>query len=199
MDSTQTVDRILHATSEIMSSEGVRSLTLEAVARQAGVSKGGLLYHFPTKHALLRALLLREFGRYEAEVERRAATLAPGPGRWLRAYVEEAFDDPAPALGPELLSALIGVFAEEPELLGTVAGQYGRWQQVMGEDADDSAQAAVVMLALDGLWLADVMGMGFPEQADREALRQVLSDLASGRLRRTTSGQGAAESGFADE
>lgn len=39
--------RLLAAASEIVEEEGVVKLTLEAVAQRAGMSKGGLLYHFP--------------------------------------------------------------------------------------------------------------------------------------------------------
>ena len=197
MNSTTTVDRILRATAEIVSQDGIRSLTLEAVAQRAGISKGGLLYHYPNKQALLRALVLRDFEESEAEVERRAASLEPGPGRWLRAYVEVAFD-PAPACGPELLGALIGVFAEDPTLLREIAAQYRRWQQVIAKDVDDKPLAALVSLALDGLFLADLMGLAPAQGADREALRQIMSDLASGQLRRTAS-EGAGASGSVAE
>ncbi|GAB1580840.1 TetR/AcrR family transcriptional regulator [Phyllobacterium phragmitis] len=47
-----TIDQILDSAEEILVSRGVSGLTLEAVARQAGISKGGLLHHFPSKSAL---------------------------------------------------------------------------------------------------------------------------------------------------
>jgi AcrR family transcriptional regulator len=190
MHRTPAVDKILRATSEIVSHDGIRSLTLDAAARRAGVSKGGLLYHFPTKHALLRALVLHDLNEYEAEIEKRAACLEAGSGRRLRASVEVAFD-PSQACGPEFLGALIGVFAEDPSLLGALAARYGRWQKVIEEEADDRAMAALVSLALDGLFLADTMGLGPAPGADREALQEALSDLASGRLRRESPGRGA--------
>jgi AcrR family transcriptional regulator len=190
MHRTPTVDRILRATSEIVSNDGIRSLTLDAVAQRAGVSKGGLLYHFPSKHALLRALVLHDLDEFEVEVERRAADLAAGPGRRLRASVEVAFD-PSQAYGPEFLGALIGVFAEDPSLLEEVAARFRRSLQVIDEDADDRAVATLVRLALDGLFLADAMGLGPVEGADREALKEAMSDLASGRLRRSAPDRGA--------
>ena len=49
--------RILDAAETIVRARGVPGLTLEAAAREAGVSKGGLLYHFASKEALLAALL----------------------------------------------------------------------------------------------------------------------------------------------
>lgn len=47
-----TVDQILDSAEEILFSKGVSNLTLDAVAKQAGISKGGLLHHFPSKSAL---------------------------------------------------------------------------------------------------------------------------------------------------
>ena len=38
---------------------GAGKLTLDAVAERAGLSKGGLLYNFPTKDALLQAMIQR--------------------------------------------------------------------------------------------------------------------------------------------
>src|SRR5690625_7156467 len=42
------------------------TLTLDSAARDAGVSKPGLMYHFATKEALLNAILDRMIFRYEA-------------------------------------------------------------------------------------------------------------------------------------
>ena len=49
--------RILDAAEAIVRRAGVAALTLEAAAREAGVSKGGLLYHYGSKEALLTGLL----------------------------------------------------------------------------------------------------------------------------------------------
>ncbi|GCB56911.1 hypothetical protein rerp_33190 [Rhodococcus erythropolis] len=48
-----TRDRILDALEKLLLVSGVAQVTLEGVAAEAGVSKGGLLYHFPSKEALL--------------------------------------------------------------------------------------------------------------------------------------------------
>jgi AcrR family transcriptional regulator len=39
---------ILDAASKIVNQRGIFNLTLEAVAEEAGISKGGLLYHYPS-------------------------------------------------------------------------------------------------------------------------------------------------------
>lgn len=52
-------EAVLDAFEALLIEVGERAATLDAVARRAGVSKGGLLYHFPNKEALILALLER--------------------------------------------------------------------------------------------------------------------------------------------
>ena len=52
-------DRILDAAEQLVATQGASNLTLDAVAQAAGVSKGGLLYHYPNKEALLAAMIER--------------------------------------------------------------------------------------------------------------------------------------------
>ncbi|MET3708450.1 AcrR family transcriptional regulator [Arthrobacter sp. UYEF6] len=52
-------DAVLDAFEELLIDVGERAATLDAVAKRAGVSKGGLLYHFPNREALIAAVLER--------------------------------------------------------------------------------------------------------------------------------------------
>ena len=52
-------EALLDAAEEIVRENGAAHLSFNAISARAGVSKGGLLYHFPTKEALLQALLER--------------------------------------------------------------------------------------------------------------------------------------------
>src|ERR1700722_13833043 len=57
-------EKILAAAADVARETGPGSLSLDAVASRAGVSKGGLLYNFPTKAKLMQGLVedyLREF------------------------------------------------------------------------------------------------------------------------------------------
>ena len=62
-------DAVLDAFIRILVDEGERAATVEATARAAGVSKGGLLYHFSSKSALEEALVARleELARDDVE------------------------------------------------------------------------------------------------------------------------------------
>jgi AcrR family transcriptional regulator len=78
---TSARDRILDAYVDVLSVEGERYATIEAVAAKAGVSKGGLLYHFPSKDHLAGALCdrLAELAAVDAE---RMRTSTEGPARY---------------------------------------------------------------------------------------------------------------------
>ncbi|MFC7715316.1 TetR/AcrR family transcriptional regulator [Nonomuraea recticatena] len=59
-------ERLLDAAAEVLLTDGAESLTLEAVAKRAGVSKGGLFYHFPTKQAMVAAMVDRLTSAFDA-------------------------------------------------------------------------------------------------------------------------------------
>lgn len=52
-------DRILDAAGELLVSWGYRKITIEDVARRAGVGKGTVYLHFPTKEVLFFVVLMR--------------------------------------------------------------------------------------------------------------------------------------------
>ncbi|MEV0671092.1 TetR/AcrR family transcriptional regulator [Mycobacterium sp. NPDC050441] len=74
-------DRILDAYEDVLAVEGERYATLDAVAAKAGVSKGGLLYHFPSKDRLADALCDRLLALAADDVEE-MRTAPDGPARY---------------------------------------------------------------------------------------------------------------------
>ncbi len=51
---SRTQDLIFKACIPILVHKGLTNLTLAAVANEAGLTKGGLQYHFPTKESLVQ-------------------------------------------------------------------------------------------------------------------------------------------------
>jgi AcrR family transcriptional regulator len=160
----RTRDRLLDAAGAVVMRDGAQALTLDAVAQEAEVSKGGLLYHFKSKRELVEGLIERWMGEFQREID------SSGPA-FVRGYVK--------ASGPEgnelgMLAALIG----DPSLLVAVRKQYGIWQDRVEREGADPVDATVARLAADGLWLAELLGMGPPAGELRERVLQRLLDLA---------------------
>jgi AcrR family transcriptional regulator len=78
---TSSRDRILDAYEDLLAVEGERYATVEAVAARAGVSKGGLLYHFPSKDQLAAALCDRLVELAAADAQK-MRTASEGPARY---------------------------------------------------------------------------------------------------------------------
>lgn len=153
----ETRQTLLAAAVQVIQEEGLQCLTLEAVARVAGVSKGGLLYHFPSKETLITELVADRLARFDVAIERAAATEGgPTRGRWLRAYVRLTFAPPQP--GSDLTAALFAAAATNQALLAPVWAAFDRWQACAIADGLDPTAATLVRLAADGLWFADLFG-----------------------------------------
>lgn len=67
----ETRQRLLDAADRLCRASGPMAMSLDAVAAAAGLSKGGLLYHFPSKHALLRALVEHHVTAFTGEMDAR--------------------------------------------------------------------------------------------------------------------------------
>ena len=140
-------------------------LTLDAVAAEAGVSKGGLLYHFKSKDQLLDAVV----DRWEASSESQIEAANDGePGGWTRAYADVMAKDGEDPATREIDSGIIAVLALHPERLEQVRARYAGWQGRIAADGIDEVDATVVRLASEGLWFCELLGLGAPEGELRE-------------------------------
>lgn len=71
--------------------DGGETVSLDSVARAAGLTKPGLMYHFPTKAAMMDALVDHVVDRLEAELQTYLPAGAPSATDRLRAYVQWSF------------------------------------------------------------------------------------------------------------
>jgi AcrR family transcriptional regulator len=168
-----TRERLLDAAVAVVRRDGAQSLTLEKVAHEAGVSKGGLLYHFKSKRQLLDAMVERWLDDWQAQIDAEA-----GEAGFLTGYVHATHLGSA---GPRereaefgLLAALIG----EPAVLEVVRERYRDWQEQVVATSDDPVEATVARLATDGLWFADLLGFAPPRGELRERVLARLLELA---------------------
>ena len=92
-DADDTRRQIIDAAARLVSRHG-SAVSIAAIADAAGVSKGGLLYHFASKDELLEAVATSLFESFRESVYD-AAVADPAPGRLTRAYVRVSFAEVA--------------------------------------------------------------------------------------------------------
>lgn len=143
-------DRILDAAEQLVTDDGARNLTLDAVAQAAGVSKGGLLYHFPSKDALLAGMIERHIDQLNARCLAEMAHLpAECTSSDLKAWILGVLQPDR--VREEAGAALIAAAANNPALLDGVRRRYADHVSQLQSLGDGFARAAVILLAVDGL------------------------------------------------
>jgi AcrR family transcriptional regulator len=163
--------QLLDAAIDVIRRDGAAALTLDAVAARAGVSKGGVLYHFASKRELIDGLMTRWLDDFEGRL---------GGDDLLTAYVRACDVDPSQRASEfGLLAGMI----EEPEVLEVARERYAEWMARMLDGAADPVDAWVVRLAADGLWYSGLLGIAAPRGADRRRLIERLVALAQGGSR----------------
>jgi AcrR family transcriptional regulator len=155
MSRASTRPQLLTSTAELVLEHGLTELTLERAAAAAGVSKGGLLYHFPTKAALVAGLIDDVLERFEAAVDE-LAEADDGRAGWAHAYIDATFD--AEVSRPELAAALLSGGDVDTDVLGRCAHRMSSWQRRLEQDGLDPATAAMVRYACDGWWALGSLG-----------------------------------------
>lgn len=171
----QTRGRLLRAAVDVMQRSGPTSLTLDQVARQAGVSKGGLLHHFPSKEALLEAVVRHLFDEFAAGVDARLAQEPFGAGRLLRAYIHANLDD-SQELPLELAAPLLTAMVDQPALAALIRDDALAWQARLADDGVPPARVAVVRMAADAYWADRLIGVA-PKGEALAAIRNELLAL----------------------
>lgn len=172
----QTRERLLEAATRIIMTRGAMQLTLDLVAEEAGVSKGGLLHHFPTKNKLIIGLMQHAFAIFAARLQRyRTMDANPQAGQWLRAYIRATFET-----APEeeaLTKALVILAANSTELVEAKQVELDAFFAQMETDGIDLARAWAVRLACDGLWVNELYDGLHLDGALRQALERELLQL----------------------
>jgi AcrR family transcriptional regulator len=168
--------QLLDVAAKLSLEKGPASVTLDAVSQAAGVSKGGLLHHFPNKLSLLDGL----FDDLTQKLDRALGDLMrddPEPkGRFTRAYVS-VFVLPDGIADGEKWKVLTVALISEPHL----RERWRQWvERHLAENVgtDSTLETMLVRYAVDGLWLADLLGSPSMDAKTRAAMLDRLLALS---------------------
>ena len=149
-------DKVLDAAEAIVAAEGAGGLTFDAVARAAGITKGGVQYCFGTKDKLIEAMIDRWTEAFEVDI---AKLVGPDPDRLdiIRGHLTVTRDEDASdhSRSAVMMTALL----ERPERVAE--GREWYMQRLAGLDMDKPAdrQVALAFLAGEGAFLLRALGL----------------------------------------
>jgi AcrR family transcriptional regulator len=166
--------KILDTALEIINQSGVEALTFERLSEGAGLSKGGVLYYFPTREQLYLAVreIVRE--RYHLARLETEQVLPQGPGRKLKGWTIAGLNNRSQLDAVSAKIRASGVWTP-PDDNAEYAARFQDIAHGVGFD-----RAATVYLATEGLWLLELSRSSPFSQQQRDRTVELLLELCDG-------------------
>jgi AcrR family transcriptional regulator len=176
MTSISTRDKIIDAAMAIVREQGVAKMTLDEAAKVAGLSKGGVLYHFKSKDDLIRGMVERLVSQCDGLTQGYYEREPDGPYRWARAVVHTTFDPNGPG-GDKVSGALLAAVVINPELTAPIQAKYEEWIERVNSDSPNPMLAGLVCMAMDGYNFEKIMGLQLCTDEQKQQMKQFILDL----------------------
>jgi len=164
---------VLEAALAIIAVEGPGRLTLDAIARESGISKGGLMHQFRTKEAVLRALIERQ-AEYFEDFSRSHMAGSDAAQPQLAAQIaalREVITTPR-----SIVFAVLGAAALEPSLMSVTRDVDAKRIVAIKAEAPDPELAVLRWVAAWGLALTTMLGLSPLSEDERKRLFDRLLD-----------------------
>lgn len=175
-------DKVLDAFQRLLIEHGERETTLDAVARAAGVSKGGLIYHFGSREALIEGLL----GRLEQLADEDLALMAAAPEGPVAYYVRTSADANT-SLDATLIAVTRLLQRSHARTREVLAAVHDRWYLALLDAVGDPALARLIMLVGYGMYYnatlaaGDTADLPAEKPEDTEAMLRLIEQLMRSR------------------
>lgn len=167
---------ILDAAERLIRRVGTRTLTIDAVAAEASLSKGGVLHHYASKDALISALAERKLREIRESVAAHEAEQGPGPAALPLALIAHARQVYADEDG--FPRALLLASAENPEAFAGFNAFLKQRLAQMEDVACCPGAGAMLTFATLGLLLTRTLGFHCLEGAELEKLFDAMEQAA---------------------
>ncbi|MCX8572573.1 MULTISPECIES: TetR/AcrR family transcriptional regulator [Hyphomicrobiales] len=169
-------EKILAAAAELADIVGPGNISLDAVAQRAGVSKGGLLYNFPSKAKLMQALVEEYLKSFEQALAAKSADQGAASPNSLAAYIELSAEEcqhhqPSAA-------GVLAALSEDPDFLNPVRDFKRNLLDRLKAENPDTAKLLVAFLVIEGLRSMNLFDMDILHEDERDMAISYLLDEA---------------------
>lgn len=174
MGRQRTIDRekVLEAAEEIVIKQGATALTIDAVAKSMGISKGGVQYCFGNKEALIDAMFER-WGHYDEIFNQKIAEDNSPEGRVIAHMKATAdHDKTSIAKGAALMASLL----QTPEYLESTRKWYRERIANLDLSTERGKRARLLFLATEGAFTLRYFGL---MDIDDEEWQGIFTDMIS--------------------
>ncbi|WP_291277829.1 TetR/AcrR family transcriptional regulator [Galactobacter sp.] len=168
-------EQILDTYVSLLVDGGVRQATIEAVARKSGLSKPGLLHHFPSRAALDTALI----SRLRVLVKLDVAAMAAAPDGAVHYYLASSLE-----VGSDLERAVVAVTrlgqAGNANARAELRAARDEWFDLLLAQLGNPVMARLALLAGDGVaYQADITEPGSAPYVDEADVEEIAEAFVS--------------------
>ncbi|UTT63605.1 TetR/AcrR family transcriptional regulator [Microcella humidisoli] len=144
--------------------------SLDALAGDAGVSKGGLMHHFASRSALVSALITAAVDATDREL-RDAATRGEVVDTWLRLSAQPEVDGT-----PLSTLAIIALGAHDDlgDAVQQILDATRQWEALIADEVGDPTRARIIRMVGDGMLLQSLLS---PTPLSALSTRELLAAL----------------------
>ena len=168
-DARRNYDRLLAAAAAAFAQHGADDVSLEEIARRAGVGIGTLYRHFPARQALLEAVYKDQVDALDVLAAKLLTAESPGAalGEWMRAFIAFA------RTKRTLSSALAATIGKDSELMSSCSTILRRCTDSLLARAQEAGEARPEVHSADifrlthGLIMATEAAPSDPGQPER--------------------------------
>jgi len=169
-------DNILNAAEAVVLKVGAAHMTLDSISRKAGVSKGGLLYNFPTKEILLKAMVSRLIRFFEEERIKKIAEMKEEPAREIKAHILSMLARNRRT--DRSTAALLAAIAYNPKLVEPIRKDALNFMAEIATPGLGFERKAIILLAAMGLHLQEILQVSCLDDKQRKGVIAELLRLA---------------------
>lgn len=176
----KTYSNIIEAAREILRTKGIEYLSMDRVAQKAGLSKGAVMYHFPSKMALQAALIQDYAQHMDSGLKKHEAmfegtpeqTLVPAYIQWFRSFAAD--NNGWASVGVQLL----GQQAMTPELLKPIHDWYRKlFARIEALPEKQRNKMLTAVMAMEGFFFVRKFGLDSINLKQRDQVLDLLLDL----------------------
>lgn len=166
-------ETLINSAIQLLQEEGINALTLDAVAKKANTSKGGLLYHFPNKQALIEGIVQDIYEKFSEEffilVEKETKN------RYTKAFIELCFNDLSKH-SDLYVGSMVVPFLENKQ----VQDIYQNILEHLKKDELDETTVNLIRLTIDGVYYNKFSTIAPLTAVEMDEIKQKLYHLAEG-------------------
>ncbi len=166
-------EAILDAAEYILETQSYNEFSLDRIAEVSKVSKGGLLYHFPTKEAVISALVQRLIRFFDQDFEKQIESGTDFKQAFLSVN-----------LNPKVIASARGLMAAvsyNPNLLDPLRKAYQRWDKEIFCQFSSHAEAWKFRIFFDGLFFCALLGLPVPTKKELNKIMETFPEKSGNK------------------